>query len=562
MVNTLLTSLDTALARSYYAAGHWRSDTIYDLVRANAELNPGKTAILDRHRAITYAQIVEAADRLAADLDSLNLRQGARVAVWLPSRAETVVALLACSRQGYVCCPSLHRDHTVMEIRDLLVRQSASALIYERGYGANADRVDMLEQAKSVDSLRKVYDLAPNGAEPGLFPDVPAAAATPVRSDPEGIVYLAFTSGTTGVPKGVMHSDNTLLANARAISQDWSLLSESVIYSMSPLSHNLGFGASIMTLIRGGTFVLHDLPRGSSLIDRLIETGSTFIFGVPTHAIDLLAELRARGMKNLGAVKGMRVSGAAVPPSVAAGLLDHGVVPQSGFGMTEAGSHNYTLPTDDAQTICNTSGQACAGYEVKVFDESNPEMELGPGHAGLIAGRGASLMLGYFNDQAATEESFNAAGWFLTGDLGWIDERGCLHVTGRKKDIIVRGGHKIYPARIEALLMQHLSIERAAAVPVPDERLGEKLCVTFVTRNGEALTPDDVLRHLDQLGLSKFEMPEYVAHLTTMPSTPSGKILKREIIASIEAGGITPEAVRYDAARHAGLPVAEAGAST
>jgi len=272
---------------------------------------------------------------------------------------------------------------------------------------------------------------------------------------------------------------------------------------------------------------------------------------VPTHAIDLLTELRTRNITKLGAVRGMRVSGASVPPSVAEGLLAQGIVPQSGFGMTEAGSHNYTLPDDDAETICNTSGRACSGYEVKIFDESEPERELSAGTPGLIAGRGASLMLGYFNDQAATEESFNASGWFLTGDLGWIDQNGCLRVTGRKKDIIVRGGHKIYPARIEALMMQHLGIERVAAIPVPDDRLGEKLCITYVTRHDSQIGFDDILRHLDRLGLSKFEMPEYLAHLKTMPSTPSGKILKREIIAAVDGGRIVPEPVRYDPSKHA-----------
>ena len=552
MVNTLLTNFDPVLARSYYASGHWGQDTIYDYARKNAEKSPSKIAVLSRFQAITYAQLIDAADRLAYDLSQQGLVQGSRVAVWLPSRPETLVAVLACSRNGYVCCPSLHRDHTVMEIRDLLVRQSAAALIYERNYGSNGDRIDMVEQAKSVETLRKVYLLSSSQGEGALFADLGAA---PKDAKPTGasdnIVYLAFTSGTTGVPKGVMHSNNTLLANARSISQDWSLLEDSVIYSMSPLSHNLGFGASIMTMMRGGTFVLHDLARGASLVDRLLETKSTFIFGVPTHAIDLLAELRARGLKSLGNVRGMRISGASVPPSVAAGLLEQGVVPQSGFGMTEAGSHNYTLPNDDADTICNTSGYPCSGYEVKIFDEANMNSPVATGTPGLIAGRGASLMLGYFNDQGATEESFNADGWFITGDLGWIDERGCLRVTGRKKDIIVRGGHKIYPARVEALMMQHLAVERAAAIPVADDRLGEKLCVTFVPRKGADISYDDMLRHLDQVGLSRYEMPEYALSMDAMPMTPSGKILKREIIAGVDAGKIVPQAVRYDPAKHA-----------
>ena len=444
MPNTMLTSLDAVQMRAFYAAGHWQSDTIFSSAQAQAAARPDKIAIRDRFRAVTYSQLIEAADRLAADLAASGLRAGSRVAVWLPSRIETAVALLACSRSGFVCCPSLHRDHTVGEIRDLMLRMRASALICETGYGADADRRDIIAESAGVSSLKKIYRLDPLRAETtALFADLPAVEPRPVDENPDTVVYLAFTSGTTGQPKGVMHTDNTLLANARALSHDWSLGAESVIYSMSPLSHNLGFGAAIMTFARGGEFVIHDVPRGGSLVDRIVETGGTFMIGVPTHAIDLLAEVQKRGLTKLGRVMGFRISGASVPPSVAGGLLAHGIVPQSGFGMTEAGSHHYTLPDDDAETICNTSGRACDGYEIRIFDQDNVDLELGPGQNGQIGGRGASLMLGYFDDQEVTESSFNSTGWFMTGDIGWMDEKGYLRVTGRKKDIILRGGHNI-----------------------------------------------------------------------------------------------------------------------
>ena len=552
MPNTMLTSLDAVQMRAFYAAGYWQSDTIFSSAKAQAAARPDKIAIRDRFRAVTYSQLIEAADRLAADLAANGLRAGSRVAVWLPSRIETAVALLACSRSGFVCCPSLHRDHTVGEIRDLMVRMRASALICETGYGADADRRDIIAESASVESLKKIYRLDPLRAETtALFVDLPAVSPRPVDENPDTVVYLAFTSGTTGQPKGVMHTDNTLLANARALSHDWSLGADSVIYSMSPLSHNLGFGAAIMTFARGGEFVIHDVPRGGSLVDRIVETGGTFMIGVPTHAIDLLAEVQKRGLTKLGRVMGFRISGASVPPSVAAGLLAHGIVPQSGFGMTEAGSHHYTLPNDDAETICNTSGRACDGYEIKIFDQENVDVELGLGQNGQIGGRGASLMLGYFDDQEVTESSFNAAGWFMTGDIGWMDEKGYLRVTGRKKDIILRGGHNIYPAKIEALVMQHEGVERAAAIPVPDDRLGEKVCLSVVIRQGLELSWDDILAHLDHLGLSKYDMPEYGLMLDQMPLTPSGKILKRELVSAVAHGKLKPEPVRFKAGQSA-----------
>jgi acyl-CoA synthetase len=242
------------------------------------------------------------------------------------------------------------------------------------------------------------------------------------------------------------------------------------------LSHNLGLGALITALVGGGELVLHDLPRGDNLVERLEETGAGFLFGVPTHAIDLLAEMRTRGMRCLGALRGFRISGAAAPPPVVAELMRRGVVPQSGYGMTETSSHQYTRPDDQPDRIIETCGRACDGYEIRIWCRDEPDVEAAPGEIGEIGGRGASLMLGYFDDQASTEATFNAQGWFMTGDLGWIDDAGYLRVTGRKKDVIIRGGRNIYPARIEALAMCCDGVDKAAAFPIADARLGERVC--------------------------------------------------------------------------------------
>src|SRR5215210_6799074 len=292
--------------------------------------------------------------------------------------------------------------------------------------------------------LRHVYQLPPLTSADPLFPQASATRGeveTAPRRNANQIVYLAFTSGTTGDPKGVMHSDNTLLANARAMAADWSIDENSVVYSLSPLSHNLGFGAMVMALSAGGELVVQDLPKGASAVDRILETGANFLLGVPTHAIDILREMRERGLKNLGRVNGFRISGAAAPSEVVAGLLQHGVVPQSGYGMTETCSHQYTLPADDPKLIVETCGRACSGYEIRIFRSDNPDVEAAIGDIGQIGGRGASLMLGYFDDQQATENSFNARGWFMTGDLGRLDANDYLKITGRKKEVIIRGGH-------------------------------------------------------------------------------------------------------------------------
>jgi len=539
----LLTLLKPSTVAAYTAAGFWGDQTIYHLAARQARAMPQAFALRDRDRRLSYPELVDAADRLAAHLAGHGIRPGNRVAVWLPSRVETAIALLACSRNGYMCCPSLHRNHRVREVVALAERMRCSALIAQPAYGADADRCDVFSELAGRDFVRCAWRVGSADAVP--FGELPGPALEAERSgDANQVMYLPFTSGTTGEPKGVMHSDNTLLATARAMARDWRL-ERAVLYTLSPLSHNLGLGALITALAGGGELVFHDLPRGASLLDRLEETGAEFLFGVPTHAIDLLTEMRARNARDAGAVRGFRISGAAAPAPVVAGLMQYGILPQSGYGMTETCSHQYTLPDDPPERIVETCGRACAGYEIRIWRQDDPDIEAAPGEIGEIGGRGASLMLGYFDDQKATEAAFNAQGWFITGDLGWIDEAGCLHVTGRKKDMIIRGGRNIHPAPIEALALRHDAIEKAAAFPIGDARLGERVCLAIVTRHGMRLEPGAILEHLDASGLSKYDMPEFILPLAEMPLTASGKLLKRELVQKVAEGQLRPLPVRY-----------------
>ncbi len=535
----LLTLLDYERLQDFYRQGFWQGRTIYGFARAHAERAPGAFALRHAGGRVTYRELVEAADAFAADLTHRGVRPGDRVAVWLPSRLETAIVLLACSRNGFVVSPSLHRDHTTAGVVELLERMRATILVTQPGYGADGARHDGRVSLERVGSLRHLYLL--DGAP--LAAGTNGEGAVP-NGDPNRIVYLPFTSGTTGEPKGVMHSDNTLLANALALNADWRIGPQSVIYSLSPLSHNLGIGSMVMAFAAGAEFVIHDLPRGASLVERLLETKTTFLVGVPTHAFDLLKELRATPGRTLD-VKGFRISGAAASRDVVAGLMEYGIMPQSGYGMTEAGSHNYTLPDDDIRRVLETSGKACRGYELRIWKQDDPEIEAAPGEIGQIGGRGASLMLGYFDAQEATERAFNAQGWFLTGDVGRLDEHGYVQVTGRKKDLIIRGGHNIYPGPIEALAVRHPAVEKAVAIPVADERLGEKVCIAVVLRPGTPLEPEALLTHLDREGLSKYEMPEYYLAVDELPLTASGKIRKMDLVEQVRDGKIVPTPIRW-----------------
>jgi acyl-CoA synthetase (AMP-forming)/AMP-acid ligase II len=542
VTNTVLSLLSAERLDEHYRSGFWRHDTIYSLVAQHAQCSPDRFALRDRTRRLSYRQLLAAVDAFAADLAQRGVRPGQRVSVWLPSRIETAVAVLACSRSGYVCCPSLHREHTVAEVLAILERTRSAALLTQPGYGANSDRQDIFEAVRGLRFLRYAYRL-----EDGIAAEWSIGAHRELlpSKDPDRVIYLAFTSGTTGVPKGVMHSDNTLLANARAVAADWRLGADTVIYSLSPLSHNLGIGAFVTAMAVGGELVIHDLPKGESVLDRLLETRASYLVGVPTHALDLLTELRARGSFDALSVTGFRISGAAVSGEVISGLMQFGIVPQSGYGMTETCSHQYTLPDDDPRLVLETSGRCCPGFEISIWREDDPEVEALPGEIGQIGCRGASLMLGYFDDQLATEAAFNSRGWFMTGDLGWVDPNGYLRICGRAKDVINRGGRKIYPAQIEALALRHPSVERAAAFPVPDTRLGEKVGLAIVYRRGMSPAGDSILEHLSAAGLSKYDLPEYLLELDQMKLTTTGKVIKRDLVDGVREGRLHAVPVRW-----------------
>jgi acyl-CoA synthetase len=546
MTNTLLTLHDPAAARRYYDAGLWRDDTLYSLVAGHAATRPDAHALRDSERRLTWRELKDWTDAAAASLHDAGVVKGQRVALWLSNRVETVVALLACARNGYVCNPSLHRNYTVEEILGLLERIKAVALFAEEDYGADADRNDPFGPASELPAMKRVYRL-PAGRTPGHDFPAPDAAATPphAENNSDQVFYLAFTSGTTGTPKGVMHSANTLLANCRDMVKDWRHGPDTVLLSLSPLSHHIAWVAVGQALHAGAELVINDPPVGMQPLDWILETGATYVMGVPTHAMDILADQQARGLDRIGRVKLFYMAGAPIPPSTAEAFLAQGINPQNVYGMTENSSHQYTRPSDDPATITATCGRGGPAYDVRIFQENNADAEAAPGEVGQIGGRGACLMLGYFDNQDATESSFNRDGWFMSGDLGRIDDNGCLEIVGRLKDIIIRGGHNIHPKRIEDLAIKHPGIDKAAAFAIADDRLGEKVCLGIIPTTDPAPEPDAVLNQLFEAGLSKYDMPEYFIAMPEFPLTPSGKILKRELVEWAKAGRITPNPVRF-----------------
>ena len=534
-------TLHTPLAaKRYYETGVWRDETFYGLLERHAGRNGDAPALRDGTRRLSWKKVKHWVDGLAADLETRGLVEGDRVSIWRGNAMETVIVLLACSRQGYACNPTLHRTHTCAEVATLLKRLKTAAFFSEPGWGADRAEADLDALLAGIGHL-KAFDLGGRIAGPGARP-----GGDPV-TDPDKIAYLAFTSGTTGTPKCVMHSDNTLFANARDMVNIWGIGPDTRLLSLSPLSHHIAWVGAAQWVLSGCEFITDDRPAGVDKIDWIVETGATYAMGVPTHAMDVLAEQRARGLARIGSVEIFYMAGAPIPPVVCEAFVAQGIKPQNIYGMTENSSHHFTHPDDGTETVTRTCGRGGEAYEVAIFDMTDPDKPVGPGVSGQIAGRGGALMLGYFGNQEATEESFNSSGWFLSGDLGSLGSDGNLSIDGRLKDLIIRGGHNIYPSEIEALAIRHESVERVAVFPVPDERLGEKGCIAVIGGIGA----DALLFHLHAEGLSRYDMPEYFIRMDAFPLTASGKILKRELVEMARQGAIRPDPVRFDPAREA-----------
>jgi acyl-CoA synthetase len=528
-----LTLHHPAQARRYYAEGTWRGDTLYSLLVAHAAAAPDGIAARDAFQSLTWRELLAWVDATAGYLHAMGLRGGDRVSVWMSSRLEVLVVFLACSRQRFACNPSLHRTYTEADIERLVGTLGSKVLLTEPGWGADRTPDPVARFSGGVRVLL-----------PDTFPSPGSATPPPApEADPDSVVYLAFTSGTTGVPKCVMHSDNTLLANGRTLVRDWGHDRSTRILTLSPVSHHIAWVGVAQWLAAGATFILGDPPAGLSRLDWLALSGATYVLGVPTHAMDILAEQRRRAIPRLGAVQVFYMAGSPIPPVVAEAFIAQGVQPQNIYGMTETSSHQYTHPGDPFPIVTGTCGRGGEAYEVAIFDPADRDRRLPPGEPGEIGGRGAILMLGYFGNQAATEGSFNADGWFMTGDLGSLDEAGNLTVLGRAKDLVIRGGHNIHPADIEARAVRHPAISAAAAFGLADERLGERVCLAVIAE----LEPRDVLQHLAAEGLSRFDMPEYILSMPAFPLTASGKVLKREIQAQVARGELHPVAVRFQA---------------
>ncbi|MBN9462001.1 MAG: cyclohexanecarboxylate-CoA ligase [Burkholderiales bacterium] len=517
--------------------GYWRDRTINDYLDSCVADVPDRIALvaasLERGagRRLTYRELASLADRAAIGLSRLGVVRNDVVSCQLPNWWEFTVTYLACSRIGAVMNPLMHifreRELSFM----LAHARSRVAIVPKRFRGFDFER---MLRGLQPDLPDLSHVLAVGGEGPDSFEarlTAPAWESEPDASDvlargrpgPDDVMQLIYTSGTTGEPKGVMHSANTAMANIVPYAARMRLGGDDVVLMASPMAHQTGFlYGLVMPIMLQARAVLLDIWDPGRAADLTRDEGATFTMASTPFLSDLARTVSQSG-KAVPSLRTFLCAGAPIPgPLVEQARAALGAKIVSAWGMTENGAVTTTLLDDEDERSASTDGCPLPGMEVRVVDSQGRPLPAGT--IGNLLVRGCSNFGGYL--KRANLNSTDADGWFDTGDLASLDERGYIRISGRSKDVIIRGGENIPVVEIEALLYRHPAVAQAAIVGYPDERLGERACAFVVTRPGQSLDFASMIGFLKARKLATEYLPERLEVLDAMPATPSGKIQK------------------------------------
>ncbi|GAA5233445.1 cyclohexanecarboxylate-CoA ligase [Verticiella sediminum] len=536
-------------------AGHWRDLTINDALDACVRLAPDKTALTavtaadGREQRYTYRELARQADRIAIGLYRLGVRRNDVVACQLPNVWQFTLTYLACARIGAVMNPLMHifRER---ELRFMLSHAQAKVAIVPavfRGFDHAAmlqalqPELPALEQVVVV-GARQGEGAAANSFEALLsepaWEDDPQAERIlrEFRPGPDDVTQLIYTSGTTGEPKGVMHSSNTLFANIMPYAERLRLGSDDVILMASPMAHQTGFMYGLMMpVILGASAVLQDTWEPSLAVSLIRRHGVTFTMASTPFLTDLTRAVEQGGTP-VPTLRTFLCAGAPIPgPLVEQARKVLGSKIISAWGMTENGAVTLIDPDDDDVRAFTTDGKPLPGVELRIVDGEGREQPVGEN--GRLLVRGCSNFGGYL--KRAHLNGTDADDWFDTGDLARRDEAGYIRISGRSKDVIIRGGENIPVFEVETLLYRHPAIAQVAVVAYPDARLGERACAVVVTKPGASLSFEEMAAFLKEQKVALQYVPEKLLVLDSLPATPSGKIQKfrlREMLEQAAAG--------------------------
>jgi len=522
VVSTLAPTFLSPLAAAWRARGLWRRETLWEAFAATASRRATAIAVVDGATRLDFATLARCAEGLAGALWGLGIRPGDRVALVVPPCWEGIASLLAIARAGAVAVPALP-IHRHRELGFILDRSAARACIVAPGVPLDIVR----ELRPRLPALERLLVLGGElqAGEHRWPPPEPVPAVPPAAARAEDVVLLLHTSGTTADPKGVLHTHETLLAEARSLGPVHGLGEQDVTLVPSSPGHIAGIvHALLVPAVYGARAVLLERWTPAGALAAMAAEGVTYLVGAPV-LLRALATHPERARYDLARFRLFSCGGAAVDPGlVAQAARQLGCVAKRVYGSTEFPTIATTAPDDPPARALDSDGRAIGAAEIRIVDAHGSEVACG--QEGEIQARGPDCCVGY-HDPARTAESFTPDGWFRTGDLGWLDDAGFLRVTGRLKDVIIRKGENISAPELEALLATHPGIAEVAVIGLPDPERGEIACAVVVARHG-APTPtlEALATHLRAQGLSSRKLPERLSIVDALPRTASGKVQK------------------------------------
>ncbi len=537
------TRLTPEMSRKYRAIGLWTDETLTDILSRRAVDTPEREVLFDGTHRINYRQLAEGVDRTAARLRALGVNAGDIVTVQIPNWVEFAYVFIALERLGAVAIP-VSVDFRSREIEYIMQFAGSTAFICCDKF-RDFDHVAMFESIRPRIPGVKLVATVRGPARPGVVSLDDAVAAngppqgfTPAKSEVDAIMRMAFTSGTTGNPKGVTHSHNTSIAAARIQNADLHVTADEVMLIYLPLGLNWGYLALVQTILTGCRAVLLDRFRANTALALIQQEKVTYIPTAPASITAMLNDANLAAY-DLSSIRITVTGGASCPIETIRAYRKHmrGALLEL-YGMLETGFHTYTREVDDPEKVTGSCGKAASHMGVRIIDDQFNDVP--QGQVGEIICDGPSVHLGYHNNPAANAELFTRDGWFRTGDLGLIDDAGNLRIVGRLKEIINRGGKKFFPREIEEILYQHPSVMYCALVGVPDTRLGERNCLCVVPK-GTAPTLDELVNFLGD-SVATYKLPEQIVILNELPFTPTGKIQRHVLVKQlIDRGLVKPQ---------------------
>lgn len=515
---------------AYRQQGLWGDASLADYWQQTARAMPDKIAVVDNHGAsYTYSALDHAASCLANWMLAKGIESGDRIAFQLPGWCEFTVIYLACLKIGAVSVPLLPswREAELVSV----LNKCQAKMFFAPTLFKQTRPVDLIlplqNQLPQLQQIVGVDKLAPATSSLSLSPIIAdnTSLTTAITTHGDELAAVLFTSGTEGLPKGVMLTHNNILASERAYCARLNLTWQDVFMMPAPLGHATGFlhGVTAPFLI-GARSVLLDIFTPDACLALLEQQRCTCMLGATPFVYDLLNVLEKQPA-DLSALRFFLCGGTTIPKKVARECQQRGIKLLSVYGSTESSPHAVVNLDDPLSRFMHTDGYAAAGVEIKVVDDARKTLP--PGCEGEEASRGPNVFMGYFDEPELTARALDEEGWYCSGDLCRMDEAGYIKITGRKKDIIVRGGENISSREVEDILLQHPKIHDACVVAMPDERLGERSCAYVVLKAPHhSLSLEEVVAFFSRKRVAKYKYPEHIVVIEKLPRTASGKIQK------------------------------------